>query len=306
MLQPHNVLSLFSPPQRRLQPSTPEHVTMECLTLFRKPDLEGLQEFLPVPVNLSSLAPPVLVGGAWIYETGPLAGCAYFLDTAARRVLPGHVLRRCRVLSSLHIGSMCQQRVAITACTGEETVLLWRLQGRILERAGRNDSSAGDGSDPVGGGSGSSNASDTSTGRSSGSQESSSASSTFRHQQQQQQQQQPDSVGDSRLPTSAGAPGGVTDSRSWMLESIRRDDSSDETDLPTKTHPRASPEAVMLAQLQALRSGDVTQASSYNLWSRGGKSGSVRSAPGPRLFVWELILSGTGCWVVESIKAMVQ
>jgi hypothetical protein len=34
----------------------------------------------------------------------PLARCAPFMDTAARRVLPGHKLRRARILSSLQLG----------------------------------------------------------------------------------------------------------------------------------------------------------------------------------------------------------
>jgi hypothetical protein len=33
---------------------------------------------------------------------------------AARRALPGHLLRRCQILSSLRIGNVCQQRVAVT------------------------------------------------------------------------------------------------------------------------------------------------------------------------------------------------
>jgi hypothetical protein len=46
-------------------------------------------------------------------------------DAAARRVLPGHLLRRSRILSSLRVGGQCLQRVAVTACSGEELVLAW-------------------------------------------------------------------------------------------------------------------------------------------------------------------------------------
>lgn len=51
-------------------------------------------------------------------EEGPLSSCAPFMDAAARRVLPGHLLRRCRILSTFQLGNMCQQRVALTSCTG--------------------------------------------------------------------------------------------------------------------------------------------------------------------------------------------
>ena len=50
------------------------------------------------------------------------------LDTAARRALPLHLLRRCRILSSLKVGSSIHQRVAVTACSGEEVVLSFRLE----------------------------------------------------------------------------------------------------------------------------------------------------------------------------------
>ena len=46
----------------------------------------------------------------------------------ARRVLPGHLLRRSRVLSTLRLGGSFTQRMALTACTGEESVFEWSLQ----------------------------------------------------------------------------------------------------------------------------------------------------------------------------------
>lgn len=91
------------------------------------------------------------------------------------RVLPGHLLRRCRVLSSIQLGDKCQQRVALTACTGEELTTTW-----VLSRS--NDT--------------------------------------------------------------------------WEVESISRDTFSD-SELPTKPHPRSSPELVILGQLAALQRGDV-------------------------------------------------
>ncbi len=106
---------------------SPEDTTLELLTLLRKP--AAMQQLAPWIASELLLPPgtPVAVGGQEVLETGPLAPCARFMDAAARRVLPGHLLRRCRVLSSLALGDVCQQRVALTACTGEEVVLQWRL-----------------------------------------------------------------------------------------------------------------------------------------------------------------------------------
>lgn len=72
----------------------------------RRGELSGLQPYLPS----GSIAPqgtPVLLAGVPVHEQGPLARCSPFMDAAARRVLPGHLLRRARVLSSLQV---CQQR----------------------------------------------------------------------------------------------------------------------------------------------------------------------------------------------------
>lgn len=46
---------------------------------------------------------------------------------AARRCMPGHLLRRCRLLSAVRVGHRWQVRVAITARAGEEAVFLWKL-----------------------------------------------------------------------------------------------------------------------------------------------------------------------------------
>eukprot|EP00775_Hariotina_reticulata_P003670 gene3670-3931_t len=63
---------------------------------------------------------PVMVAGVPVHEQGPLARCFPFMDTPARRVLPGHLLRRYCILSSLQLGGSSVLRVALTACTGEE------------------------------------------------------------------------------------------------------------------------------------------------------------------------------------------
>lgn len=107
------------------------------------------------------------------------------MDAAARRVLPGHLLRRCRVLSSIQLAGRCQQRVMLTACTGEELTTAWTLQ--------RDESNT-----------------------------------------------------------------------EWRLESIVRDTFGD-SELPARPHPRTPPELVVLAQLEALRGGDVRGAAAFML-----------------------------------------
>ncbi|GAB4816896.1 hypothetical protein N2152v2_003942 [Parachlorella kessleri] len=67
-------------------------------------------------------------GSQQVQESGPLASLSGVLDVGARRVLPGHLLRRSRVLSTLRLGDSFQQRIALTACTGEESVFEWALQ----------------------------------------------------------------------------------------------------------------------------------------------------------------------------------
>ncbi|GIM03521.1 hypothetical protein Vretimale_8276 [Volvox reticuliferus] len=93
------------------------------------PDPTCLVPFFPAATfNPSIRCVRVEVGGQMVEESGPLACCHHFMDTAARRVLPGHLLRRCRVLSSVQLGDTCQMRVALTARTGEEAVFIWRLR----------------------------------------------------------------------------------------------------------------------------------------------------------------------------------
>ena len=66
------------------------------------------------------------------------------------------------------------------------------------------------------------------------------------------------------------------------MESIARDDSHDEEEMPAPggptgsgggPHPRCSPELVVKAQLGALSRGDVVGAASFNLWSRSTSVG---------------------------------
>ncbi|GFR53200.1 hypothetical protein Agub_g15949, partial [Astrephomene gubernaculifera] len=112
--------------------TAPADVVYECLTLLRRPDLESLAPFFPAGTRSDPRGPQraeLRVGGEVVQEVGPLAGCSGFMDTAARRVLPGHLLRRCRVLSAVQLGAgRSSLRVAVTGCSGEETVLVWHLR----------------------------------------------------------------------------------------------------------------------------------------------------------------------------------
>jgi hypothetical protein len=76
--------------------------TILSLLAPRRGELSGLQPYLPAD-RLATQGAPVMLAGVPVHEHGPLARCAPFMDTAARRVLPGHLLRRARVLSSLQV-----------------------------------------------------------------------------------------------------------------------------------------------------------------------------------------------------------
>ncbi len=54
----------------------------------------------------------------------------------------------------------------------------------------------------------------------------------------------------------------------WLLESVSRDASEDHEGLPAKPHPRVAPEQVILAQLAALRRGDLQGAMAFNMSAR--------------------------------------
>lgn len=97
--------------------------------------------------------PPPVPRGPWLAlpESGPLAALAGVLDVGARRVLPGHLLRRSQVLSTLRPApGLFQQRVSLTACTGETSVfdwqLAWHAEGGQGNNAGGSSSSQESGS----------------------------------------------------------------------------------------------------------------------------------------------------------------
>ena len=257
----------------------PEEFAIELLTMLRKPQLDVLQSLLAPGQQLHPEAPgtPVRICGREVHESGPLARCSGFMDAAARRTLPGLLLRRCRVLSSVQLGDMCQQRVALTACTGEEGLLLWRLQRQRLqqERPCTPATAAADGvsgSDTVhsrlgvdAGGDQGVSGSDTVHSRlgvDAGGDQGVSGSDTVH----------------SRLGVDAGGDQGLD---VWRLVSISRDTSDDGAPpYPGRPHPRLSPELVVLALLAALRDGNIIAASGFTLWGKSGAS------PG-----WELQLA---------------
>lgn len=120
----------------------PEDVVQRCLTHFRKCDLSSLAPYISPQLikSKSEVAngtgqnsstqppPPLIIGNSTVYEQGPLASLQSILDIGARRVLPGHLLRRSRVLGTLRLTPRdFQQRIALTAQTGEESVLTWHL-----------------------------------------------------------------------------------------------------------------------------------------------------------------------------------
>ncbi|KAI8465577.1 MAG: hypothetical protein J3K34DRAFT_525237 [Monoraphidium minutum] len=246
------------------------------LTVLRDPrNIGQLAPFLPAP--LPPRPPPVVVAGLPVLEQGPLAGCAGYVDAAARRVLPGHLLRRARVLSSLRVGGECLQRVAVTGCSGEEIVLAWRLQHTGLE-----DGEAAAGAGESGGAAAGSPAE---------------AGSSGPEQQQQQQQQQPGGGpsgrpagaehGAASATSSSGSEGSGSEGGSgeggggsggavrtaWRLASIRRDASGDDESLPGRPHPRVPPERAVLALLAALRRGAPHEAARFAVWGRHASSG---------------------------------
>lgn len=124
----------------------PENVIQHCLTLFRQcrsaiiePE-HALQHFPPSATLAVFSPPPILVvGGYKVREQGPLACLEPYLDVGARRVLPGHLLRRSRVLGTLHMGrNGFQQRISLTARTGEESIFTWHLQWTVEDEEERD------------------------------------------------------------------------------------------------------------------------------------------------------------------------
>jgi len=161
---------------------------------------------------LRTQKPPVLLkGNSQIQEQGPLASLNAILDIGARRVLPAHLLRRSRVLATLRVSSTdFQQRIALTAQTGEESVLTWHLY-RLQEGLNPDQTSIEKGRWVIG-----------------------------KIEREIEEQQK------------AGNRENEMHSNSNLL--------------PSTPQPKSSPEAVIFAQLEALRRGDVYEASQFNAW----------------------------------------
>jgi hypothetical protein len=150
----------------RPPPTAPEDALELLLTLFRKGDAASLASLLPAAAACAARAGGAAaltrVGGREVAEAGTLAALAAVLDVGARRVLPGHLLRRSQALSALALGpDRWAARTALTACTGEEAVIEWQLVRRapaggdgdaatllgawVLESAARSADGDGDG-----------------------------------------------------------------------------------------------------------------------------------------------------------------
>lgn len=307
--------------------TAPEYVTREILTLLRRADLSCMGLYIP-RTRLLAPGTPVNVAGIPVQEPGPLARCADFMDAAARRVLPGHLLRRCRVLSSIQLGSSCLQRVGITACTGEEVILNWHMKQTAdnMPDSVKADAGYADISDPS-----SSHTSHVSNGKDS------LLPPMHAHQSR-------DDGRDQQTSTSGTA-------ASWQIESVYRDASDDADQLPPRPQPRAPPEIIIQAQLHALRHGDIVGAAAYNIWGRHASSAGwdlhlaaykamlrrpqhhvllthhkvemgTGALPSQRKFmqcvvlhwktttqtqtsrlIWSMCMKDNGCWMVESVTA---
>ena len=103
-MQPHLALQSLLASGLTEAPDVVQH----CLALCRKADLAGLQQYLPESSSSSTSTTgteePAGAAAPWRFaeeeeEQGPLASLAAggLLDVGARRVLPGHLLRRSQV-----------------------------------------------------------------------------------------------------------------------------------------------------------------------------------------------------------------
>jgi hypothetical protein len=183
-----------------------------------------------------------------VAEQGPLASLDGVLDVGARRVLPGHLLRRSEVscvelqcgslwpavpipsrqqasmfclLESLQVKSSLQlstdtfqQRVALTAKSGETSVFEWLLRWQPGQQ--RDCARATSGLQPG-----------SSSGRGEGGTAASASSNSSSSAPASPSAELTSSVG-------GGTEGG---SGRWVLESVRRDPSTD-LPLPTTPHPQ--------------------------------------------------------------------
>ncbi|GAX73985.1 hypothetical protein CEUSTIGMA_g1435.t1 [Chlamydomonas eustigma] len=206
---------------------SPQDTTFQCLTALRRPDIDAFRRLIVNTGDYHPSSRPITVGGVSFIESGPLAPFASVLDVAARRTLPGHLLRRCRILSSIPMGDTCVQRVAITAFSGEENVFVWKLQRESpTENKLQLTNCTPNKNAPV---------------------------VCLTHDE------------DASLPAVSSKSSSLYDP-SWVVVSINKDASQEnEDEIPDAPHPRLSPELVIRGQLFALRSGHVRQAASFQM-----------------------------------------
>ena len=231
-----------------LHPLDPSHVVHRVLQVCRKSDANALHGYLAPPLSATSMttttttsststspSPPPLSSspssfggpmslGGDLPHTSTLSRFARQMDTVSLRVLPGHLLRRARVLSAFHIpGCAYVQRVHVVARSGEEAVLTFTLHH--LPSSTTTTTTATTGSIITG--------TSTNTGASPPS---------------------PSLLSSSPLPAMA------QHERHWWVSSVVAEEDPRAPaalqDLPGRPHPRARPETVVWAQLTALLTDD--------------------------------------------------
>ncbi len=122
------------------------------LTSLRKNDLPALRRYLEKRENLAS--PPFAgsVGGSGLLqqygyrEGGVLMDFTDIFDLTSRRLLPSNLLRRSKVLSIIRYEQGHEQsghlvRMNVTAKSGEEGIVMWRLSSsnRLISCVGSNE-----------------------------------------------------------------------------------------------------------------------------------------------------------------------
>lgn len=175
-------------------------------------------------------------------------------------------------LFSLQVGGSCLLRVALTACTGEKTVLVWKLALTGLPGLQQQEQQPCDASQQH-------------------QQQEQQRTDVLQQQQEQQQavqavqhpepQQQEDFPACSHSPAAASTSSSESSSSNhrppskacWQVVSITQEAfSGEDTDLPASPHPRVPPELIVRAQLQALRQQQLLRACGLNLMGRHASS----------------------------------
>ena len=188
---------------------------------------------------------PITVGGHQVHEHGPLASLASVLDVGARRVLPGHLLRRSRVLSSLHIDSRTfQQRISLTARSGEVSVFKCTLHC---------GGEAEDGGEEI------------------------NTSNHHHHHHHHHHLVEKETMKTWKLHRVQRESPNFNNTNN---NTNANEENSSSSFSPTTPQPKAAPEAVIHAQIHALQRGNIFEASSFNSWQPSESFASLTSKQG--------------------------